>query len=339
MNREIRSLTGLRGIAALWVVACHWSGPELSGTSRDIALHGYVAVDLFMILSGFVLALTYRPDRSYGRFVLHRLCRLYPLYALATLVCMIELWWAGVGVFAPGGGAVVPAILSNFLLTTTNLWEVDAFDGPSWVVTVEFGLNLAVPIFVAVCLRSSRSAAVVVAIVCGVVLAGVSVLNWRLDGGVLGEVGTLDTRLMYFRCGTAFALGMLCWRFWRQYGGTVPLLPVVLAMLAMTPFKALDLPFVAATCVLIVGLASDNGWIAAALGSPVPRWLGTISYSLYLWHIAFLPLRPVLIGWLPATGAVQAVNTINLVLVLAFSTASFRWFEAPLGRYLRRVFP
>ena len=126
----------MRGIAALWVVACHWSGTELSGTVRAIALHGYIAVDLFMLLSGFVLALTYTGCRSHGRFVLHRLCRLYPLYAVATFVCMAELWWSESGVFAPNGGPWLPAVLSNFLLATTNGWEVDAFDGPSWVVTV-----------------------------------------------------------------------------------------------------------------------------------------------------------------------------------------------------------
>jgi len=338
--REIKSLTGLRGIAALWVVACHWSGSELSGVVRDIALHGYVAVDLFMVLSGFVLALTFVPERSYGRFVVQRLCRLYPLYALATLVCMIEQWWAGTGVFASDGEAVLPAVLSNFLLTTTNLWEVDAFDGPSWVVTVEFGLNLLLPMFVLLCLRTSDRLCIVVAAGCAIVLTVVSLLNHRLDGGVLGELGTLDTRLMYFRCGPEFALGMLSWRFWRRWNRPAPLLPVVAAMLAMTPFKALDLPFVAATCVLIVGLASDKGWIAAMLGSPMPRWLGTISYSLYLWHIAFLPPRPVLILWLPDIGAPLAfANTVNLALVLGFSTLSYRWFELPVSRTLRRAFP
>ena len=327
MNREIRSLTGIRGVAALWVVACHWSGDELSGVAKDIALHGYAAVDLFMILSGFVLAMTYVPRRTgYRHFVWQRFCRLYPLYAVTTMVCLAEQWWSGTGLFAPDGGPIVPAVLSNLLMTTTHLWDVDAIDGPSWSISVEFTLNLFFPLFVLLCARLSWRWSVSVASLCGVALVLVSVLNHRLDGGVAGELGTLDTRLMYLRCGPEFALGMLCWRLWRQapwssvFGGTAWLGAVIATMLAMTPFKAMDLPFVVGCCLLVIGLASECSWIAIAFGSPVLHWLGTISFSLYLWHAAFIPLRPVLLRALPWTDpgvALMVANTINLGIVLA----------------------
>lgn len=345
MNREIRSLTGIRGVAALWVVACHWSGDELSGMARDIALHGYAAVDLLMILSGFVLAMTYVPRESgYRYFVSQRFCRLYPLYAVTTLVCLAEQWWSATGLFAPGGDPVVPAVLSNLLMTTTHLWEVDAIDGPSWSISVEFTLNLFFPLFVLLCARLSWRYSVAVAVMCGAALVLVSVLNHRLDGGVAGELGTLDTRLMYVRCSPEFALGMLCWRLWRQaawssvFGGTVSLGAVAVAMLAMTPFKAMDLPFVVGCCVLVIGLASERSRVAIALGSPVLHWLGTISFSLYLWHAAFIPLRPVWLRVLPVNDpavATMAANTINLAIVLAVSTLSYHRFEIPARRWLR----
>jgi peptidoglycan/LPS O-acetylase OafA/YrhL len=319
MNREIRSLTGLRGIAALWVVACHWSGAELSGIARDIALHGYVAVDLFMVLSGYVLAMTYIPrGTGYGAFLWQRFCRLYPLYALATLVCLAEQCWLD---RCPAAGDVA----SNLLMTTTHLWEVDAIDGPSWSISVEFTLNLFFPLFVLTCRRGW------VAIPCFAALIAVSVLNHLWDGGVLGELGTLDTRLMYLRCGPEFALGMLCWRCRPVFGGTGWLSAIAVAMLAMTPFKAADIPFTALSCLLVIGLASEKSRIAAALGSRVPHWLGTISFSLYLWHAAFLPLRDLWLHWMPASAA----NTLNLALVLGWSTLSYRAFEIPARRWLR----
>jgi peptidoglycan/LPS O-acetylase OafA/YrhL len=404
MNREIRSLTGIRGVAALWVVTCHWSGDELSGIAKDIAQHGYAAVDLFMILSGFVLAMAYVPrETGYRYFVWQRSCRLYPLYAVTTLVCLAEDWWLGFGVFAPDGGPAVPAVLSNLLMTTTHLWDVDAIDGPSWSISVEFTLNLFFPMFVLLCARLSWRWSVFVAALCGVALVLVSVLNHRLNSGVAGELGTLDTRLMYLRCGPEFALGMLCWRLWQQaacsavfnpgnqvkvaprgippvssqsvarnslvatpqivsgwsqrcrdieekslppaalsftrlFGGTAWLGAVVLAMLAMTPFKAMDLPFVVGCCLLVIGLASERSWIAAALGTPVLHWLGTISFSLYLWHAAFIPLRPILVHALPLTdpaAATMVANTINLGIVLAVSTLSYHRFEIPVRRWLR----
>ena len=346
MNREIRSLTGIRGVAACWVVACHWSGDELTGIARDIALHGYAAVDLFMILSGFVLAMSYVPrSAGYPYFVWQRVCRLYPLYAVTTLVCLAEAWWSDTGVFAPSAAPVLPVVASNLLMTTTNLWEVDAIDGPSWSISVEFALNLAFPLFVLLCVRSSRIGSVCIAAFCIAALILVSVLNHQWDGGVAGELGTLDTRLMYLRCGPEFALGMLCWRFWRgvpwaaMFGTDRWLIAVVAAMLAMTPFKGLDLPFVAACCLLVVGLASERSWVALALGSGIPHWLGTISFSLYLWHAAFLPLRPLLVPpMLDPRLATMVANTANLLLVLAFSTLSYHRFEVPMRRWLRGRF-
>lgn len=337
MIREIRPLTGIRGIAALWVVACHWSGPELTGIARGIALHGNAAVDMFMILSGFVLALTYREREPYFLFLARRLCRLYPLYLLTTLVFLAQDHWFGPNQFSPGD------LVSNLLLTDTHLWDVNAIDGPSWVVSVEFTLNLFLPLLVFLCLRQSWRRNAALAVLCFAILATVSVLNHRWDEGVPGELGTLDNRLMYFRCGPEFALGMLCHRLWREIrwapilGRPAVLAPTILAMLAMTPFKSLDMPFVLASCVLIVGLATEQGWIAAALGSRIPHWLGTISYSLYLWHEAYLPFRD---GLHPAGNqGLMIANTLGLAAVLVWSTLSFRWFETPMRKWTNSILP
>jgi len=338
IKREIRPLTGLRGLAAIWVIACHWSGPELTGMARAIALHGYIAVDLFMILSGFVLAMTYADGKAYGRFIWQRLCRLYPLYALTTLVCLALDNWLGSARFG------IADLLSNLLMTTTHLWEVDAIDGPSWSISVEFTLNLFFPVFVAVCATRRPG---LLAGLCFLLLITVSVLNHRWDDGVTGALGTLDTRLLYLRCAPEFALGMLCWRSWRQgrrnalLGQDAVLGGILLALCAMAPFKALDLVFVLASCLLVIGLAAERGRIAAWFGSALPHWLGTISFSLYLWHAALLPFRPAVIANLPLSGgqALMVANTAGLVLLLGVSAASYHWFEVPARLWLRRQPP
>ena len=90
---EIRSLNTLRGVAALMVALFH--GPIAFGVVTTLP-HAYVAVDLFFLLSGFVISRAYGPridaGLSFGRFVQLRLARLYPLIFLATL--------AGFGVWA-----------------------------------------------------------------------------------------------------------------------------------------------------------------------------------------------------------------------------------------------
>lgn len=313
---------------------------------QDVALHGYAAVDLFMILSGFVLAMTYVPRtpgpvwQGFPSFMAQRLARLYPLYALTTLVSLLLAWRDGT---TPNPAAIA----SNLLMTTTNLWEVDAINGPSWSISVEITLNLAFPLFVLLCIRTRPRTAATLAALCAAALVAVSLLDHRLNGGVPGALGTLDTRLIYLRCAPEFALGMLCWRLLTTapqaawLGTTPPLALVIAAMLAMTPSKSLDLPFVACACLLVTGLAAERSPLTTLLGSRLPHWLGTISFSLYLWHAPALALRPALVQAATALGApsqttaLMAANSVNLALVLLAATVSYHRFEAPLRRRLR----
>ena len=91
-RREIRSLTGLRGIAALYVVLFHYLDGLSYTTPRNVFLaHGYLAVDLFFVLSGFVMTLTYsgmfQAGSSFALFRIflgRRIARVYPLYFVCT---------------------------------------------------------------------------------------------------------------------------------------------------------------------------------------------------------------------------------------------------------------
>jgi peptidoglycan/LPS O-acetylase OafA/YrhL len=128
-------LAGLRGIAACCVLLFHYTGfnstnPVMTVISTAVS-HFYIAVDVFLVLSGFVLAMTYHEAfmkgrwlREFPRFLLHRIARIYPLYFVTTLICfslavlsvhlqlgadtslsgiaanlfMVQLWtWPGVG--------------------------------------------------------------------------------------------------------------------------------------------------------------------------------------------------------------------------------------------------
>ena len=91
-NRQLPSLTPLRGVAALWVVLYHYCGTAQFFPNLDITPHsyliskGYLAVDMFFVLSGFVMAHVYRRAFSegvgehYRGFLMARIARLYPLH-------------------------------------------------------------------------------------------------------------------------------------------------------------------------------------------------------------------------------------------------------------------
>jgi peptidoglycan/LPS O-acetylase OafA/YrhL len=149
------------------------------------------------------------------------------------------------------------------------------------------------------------------------------------------------------RCLTEFMFGMFCWRLRRdaawtsRLGTNWVLLPVVLAMAAMTLSKAMDLPFVLLACVTIVGFSYERSAVAAIFASPLPRWLGTISFSLYLWHLPLLPLEPAMVrlmGWLGTPDPWLIGNLALMLLVIALAGLSYRWIEKPAQRGLRRVF-
>ena len=120
---EIKSLTGLRGLAAIFVVVFHASGDFAgSGPAETFLRHGYNAVDVFFVLSGFVMALTYGQNadlrsislQKYFSFLGKRLARVYPLYILATVATFI--------IFAVGLSHLSPvqhpafSLLANALL-------------------------------------------------------------------------------------------------------------------------------------------------------------------------------------------------------------------------------
>ena len=99
---EIPALTGLRALLAWWVVVYHMTIPELAplppdGWLEPLRAHGYLAVDGFFVLSGFILSYVYRDAFAagvpgiYPRFLLARLARLYPVHLAMTLVVLAML--------------------------------------------------------------------------------------------------------------------------------------------------------------------------------------------------------------------------------------------------------
>jgi peptidoglycan/LPS O-acetylase OafA/YrhL len=134
---EIRPLTGLRGIAALYVVSYHHRlGVPFSNPLTTSLAHGYLAADLFFVLSGFVMALTYShmfargwSMAAYVRFLGRRAARIYPLYFVATLAAFVFIL-AG-ALEAPRLAPLGTALTLNLLLI--QAWGfVGSLDGPAW---------------------------------------------------------------------------------------------------------------------------------------------------------------------------------------------------------------
>ena len=291
------ALDSLRGIAALGVAAYHIHG---GGRLFDSALvrSGWLWVDFFFVLSGFVIAASYGERLASGfavrRFMLLRLGRIYPLHiAVLALYLAIELVrWSfqpqGWSFNAPFAGQRSPEYLvaSTLLLQAFALHE-SAWNPQSWSIAVEVWLYLAAALLWRALGGRAWIAALALALVAAVVLSAdlaLPVLTPRVLRGIAG-----------------FGLGVACWR-WRGRlpGGTlaealclVAIAAVFLAPLVQ-PAPLADLAFAATVLVF----AREAGAVSRIL---VQRWallLGTLSYSLYMVHVFVIARGMDALRWL-----------------------------------------
>jgi peptidoglycan/LPS O-acetylase OafA/YrhL len=319
------ALDGVRGYAAFAVTMFHLTGYALPKS-------GFAAVDLFFMLSGFVLAGAYedrlRAGLSLRGFMAERLTRLYPLYLLGVT--------GGLALALPNAPAVtLREWLANlvFLAPATPGGGGFWLDPPMWSLSLEIGVNA---LFAGVAWRfSNRALALIVA-------ASAAALAWGVlttGGGNLG--GANDVATLGFghaRAVFGFTLGWLAWRMRHRLARLGTARGAGLATLAIV--AALMAPAGRATSLLDVFGVFPLALVALAFGpQPTGRLArfaagaGALSYPLYATHPFTMALvERAISGW----GWPQA-------LLVAAATLAFAWLAMktvdPLGRRaLRRLF-
>src|ERR1700722_19274832 len=154
MAADIRALTGVRGVAACVIVLYHYGDVQLYG-GGNIAYyripHGYLPVDLFFMLSGYVIGLTYRDAfgsgalRNYATFMLKRVARLYPAYLAIGLLYIAKI---ATGLSGPNTLSMFSSydIAGNLLMLSGWGFHVPPLIGVSWAASAEMGSYLLVPL-------------------------------------------------------------------------------------------------------------------------------------------------------------------------------------------------
>lgn len=155
-------LDGLRGVAAMIVVAYHLLETYSTGPIHQILNHGYLAVDFFFVLSGFVIGYAYddRWDRmTTWDFFKRRLVRLHPMVIMGTLIgaalfyfgdcsafpLIIDTPWWKVLLMTLLGCLMIPALISWDI---RGWWEMNSLNGPTWSLTWEYIANILYALFV-----------------------------------------------------------------------------------------------------------------------------------------------------------------------------------------------
>ena len=354
-------LDGLRGVAALLVVAFHTFEPNDGGVRfRQIINHGYMAVDFFFLLSGFVVAYAY-DDRwsrmSQWDFYKRRLIRLQPMVILGSILGAVTYYLQGTPVFAPIAVTPVWKVLAVMLVGCTLIpllpsmdirgWqEMHPLDGPAWSLFFEYLAN----ILYAVWLRKlSIRWLGVLTFLAALFLIHLTVTG---EGDVIGgwSVTPAQLHIGFARLLYPFLAGMLLMRSGirlhvRQNFFLCSLLLIV--CFALPRFGGTQHLWInglyEAFCILLVFpvvVAMGAGQReSTGISNKLCRFFGDISYPLYITHY---PLIYIYTAWM--TRSPRPVEQRILWGVLLFCTAvgiayaCLKLYDEPVRAWLSRRF-
>ncbi|AKH43135.1 peptidoglycan/LPS O-acetylase OafA/YrhL [Altererythrobacter atlanticus] len=346
---QLHALTGIRGIAAWLVVLYHMRlnlADLLPADAITLLGKGYLAVDLFFMLSGFVMWLNYAGRLRGGgfgqlpHFWWKRFARVWPLHI--SILAVLVAFALALQMTGRDASAYPFAELPLHVLLVQNWGFTDdlSWNHPAWSISTELAAYLLFPFFVLALRWEKLPSAALIAT--ALLLAAALYLTFAFAGEA--SLGDAITRLGVWRCLAEFLIGtMICnlWLRWRDVQGAAPICLavgtglLVLGMvigLAETAF----LPLVFA--LMLLALALDRGPVARLLGAPTLRWLGDVSYATYLAHV------PLLIAFKIAfVGDDLQLSwpevALYAALLLVLSGVLYHWLEKPAQAWLNAHAP
>lgn len=348
---EIRPMTGIRGAAAVFVMVYHFHLTLVAtGPLSTIVLHGYLAVDLFFMLSGFLMAHVYGQALEAGtfrqrRFLLHRIARIYPLYLVATLTFL------AIAMSRSDGSATTFTVLAANLVMLQSLGNLPSLDPPAWSVSTEMVAYLLFPAIAMVCLRSSRRVAIGTGLAALLLILAMTLAASRHYIGAPIAKGELDLFFSPYtlaRCLAGFIIGQLLYRLHRSgnlaglLGRNLSQCAVLLLVLATLAQALSDFPAYLALILLIATLAQDRGVISRICASPPLMLLGKVSFGIYLLHFQAIGLVDRLRNAASAYGLPREESDWIASLTVCAMVTALAWvlhkgFESPLRRMIRRL--
>ncbi|MHC0062724.1 acyltransferase family protein [Nostoc sp. UIC 10890] len=371
MYKHIKPLTSLRGIAALFVVIHHFSyytlpknGSTLSAYS-DFFKNGYLWVDFFFILSGFIMTHVYAGDFSlkvnlsnYRSYLLSRFARIYPLHIFILFLFVgleiIKIFLLDTSAFT--GKFNLTALFANvFLLQAFDLncpplfWCDTYWNEPAWSISVEFFIYCIFPFLLFLLLRNSPKNDLII-----YSFALISIL--LLIAFTRGNLDSIIGIPSIARCGLECILGIITYKVYyrgnyKKYFNLNLLVIIAISWIILIMnyywnyWRSLhDWLVLPAFCLLILSLSvNKNGVISKFLSSRLMLYLGTISYSIYMIHWFLQELLKIF--WLyefhKAFGKgfteYETLTSLGAFLMIVLLTASltYRFVEVPARNYLK----
>lgn len=361
-------LDGLRGVAALMVIWYHvFEGYAFAGgTTIDTFNHGYLAVDFFFILSGFVIGYAY--DDRWGKnftmkdFIKRRLIRLHPMVIMGAVVGAITFYIQG-SVQWDGTHIGISMVMLSLLCTIFFIpampgvgyevrgnGEMFPLNGPCWSLFFEYIGNILYALFIR---RLSNKALTIVVVLLGVALASFAIFNvsgygnigvgWTLDG--VNFIGGL-LRMLF-----PFSMGMLLSRNFKpmKLRGAFWICTLVMIALFAVPYlegteSICTNGIYEAFCIIIAFpillWIGASGTTTDKKSTQICKFLGYISYPIYVIHYPFMYL---FYAWLIKNQLFTLGETWQVALCvyawnILFAYLCLKLYDEPVRKYLAKRF-
>ncbi len=356
-------LDGLRGIAAVLVIWYHFFEAFATSPTDQMMNHGYLAVDFFFVLSGFVLGYAYddrwKKDMTASQFMLRRVIRLHPMVILAVVLGAVayliqgSVRWDGTPM--PASMLAVALILGMLLIPIVPGTDADVrgngemfpLNGPSWSLFFEYIGSI---LYAVVLHRLSTRTLRTVVVISGIGLAACTLGNlsgayhtgmgWTLAGW--GFVGG------FLRLSFSFSIGLLLSRNFRprRIRGAFWICAAVMALLMACPYVGGPEPSVLngiydTMCTLMIFptlvYIGACGTTTDAFSTRTCNFLGEISYPVYIIHY---PVMYLFYAWIWAHdytfGEVWHICTALFAGIILMAWAALGLYDIPVRRYLAR---
>ena len=370
-------LDGLRGVAALMVIVFHCFETYIPVFGRQIVNHGYLAVDFFFVLSGFVIGYAYddRWDRmtTWG-FFKRRLTRLHPMVIAGTLVGAAMFFFAGAAfpqtLQNPGWKIALCFVMGLLMIPCgTGLdirgWgEMNSFNGPNWSLTFEYCGNI---LYAFILRRLPKIALGVLCVVCAFftldLTMGWDVFGFFPDGPQYTVIGGWSltgqqlyigfTRLLYpFLCGLLISR-ILPGHMSKDNPSGSPIrlnggfwwcslaLVVLFSVPCIGGKTGIPDGIYQAVCILLlfplIVLTGAGSVTKGKRSTAVCKWLGDISYPLYITHYPFMYMQ---MSWVAEHGDAPLwmhimVNTGVVFISILLAYGLLKIYDEPVREWLK----
>nr|WP_294942396.1 acyltransferase [uncultured Mucilaginibacter sp.] len=341
-KQHFEILDGMRGVAALAVVTFHFMEMAYLDYSQNFIGHGFLAVDFFFCLSGFVIGYAY--DNRIGKmgaweFFKSRLIRLHPLVVLGSLLGLLAFLFDPFGgpakLYSLGQNALIlitSILLIPYPVMTERAFNLFSFNAPAWSLFWEYVANI---VYAFLLIRINRLLLLSLTIISALGICFVAHRSGNLMGGWGGpNFWDGSVRICY-----SFLAGLLIYR--RNW---IIKNKIGFAGVAVLLFLAFVMPFntwnwLSEPLVVIIYFPLLVSLGAGSTLSPklkgICNFSGDISYPLYMTHYAFI--------WMflnyytankPATGQLALIITGGLIALVAFAWLVMVAYDIPLRKYL-----